>query len=327
MAGVADAAGLDELRHGQWIAAQCLARPELVAQVEREIRDPYGKRGVQPLCTWVDWHRGMQLLERGLRRGSDTFTVADYREASALLKAQGHPFAGPLSVLGSYAGRVASYRESWAQRFASRACTAGELAAAQLIAAGHVRAPGGASWAGIDGTRYAMAIQAGPGSGRRSHVVVAENDADAVELVPFQAERPARAWLHNRARGAQGPVFTSETGPWCRVALEDEVLAWLTRAPHDSPPWDLLGQVTWTSHLRAEIYRAAQSNGKLAPPTNSSDLVAWHIRTTFTYWLPFAPGWAADEIGWPDARHATAYFDRLAVTPASEPRRSGQRKR
>jgi hypothetical protein len=83
--------------------------------------------------------------------------------------------------------------------------------------------------------------------------------------------------------------------------------------------WDLLGRVAWTSHLRAEIYRAAESNGRLAPPTDSADLVAWHVRTTFTYWMPFVPGWAADEIGWPDARHAKGYFDRLAVTPVSEP--------
>jgi hypothetical protein len=318
MARVAEDASPQEPGNGRWIAGQCLARPDLVSRVEKEIRDPYNKRGIQPLCTWEDWHRGMRLLERELRQGSYTFTVDDYRQASAVLKAQGHPFAGPLYLLGSYAGRVASYRESWGQRYASRAPTADEMTAAQLIAEGHVRTPGSASWAGIDGTRYAPALQSKPGKGGWRHVVAAENSADGVELVSFPGQRAAQAWLHNRARGTSGPLATSQTGPRCRVAYEDEVLAWLTHAPHQSPPWDLLGQVAWTSHLRAEIYRAAELNGRSAPPAESADLVAWRIRTTFTYWIPFVPGWAADEIGWPDAQHAKAYFDRLAMTPVSQ---------
>jgi hypothetical protein len=83
----------------------------------------------------------LQLLEKALRRGNDTFTAGDYREASRLLKAEEHPFAGPLWTLGSYVDDVASYRQSWGQWYASRARTADEAEAAQLIADGHVRHP------------------------------------------------------------------------------------------------------------------------------------------------------------------------------------------
>jgi hypothetical protein len=76
--------------------------------------------------------------------------------------------------------------------------------------------------------------------------------------------------------------------------------------------------VAWTSHLRAEVYRAAESAGRHGASTDPAGLLRWRVRTGYKYWLPFAPGWAADEIGWPDPRHARAYFERLAVTPASE---------
>jgi hypothetical protein len=136
-----------------------------------------------------------------------------------------------------------------------------------------------------------------------------------VELVPFPGERPARAWMQNRVRGTEGPLRTS---PACRASREEELLAWLIRAAHAGRPWDLLSQVVWTSHLRAELYQAAQTHGMRAVPADPGDSLTVRIRSTFTHWLAFAPGWAADDLGWPDARHARAYFSRLAVTSVSE---------
>ena len=308
----------DEPPNARWIASQCAARPDLIARVEEVVRDPYGRRDARPLCSWEDWHRGLQLLEKELRRGSETFTAGDYREASRLLSAQGHPFAGPLGTMGSYAAEAASYRQSWGQRYASRARTAGEVEAAGLIAEGHVRDPGGAAWAGVDGARHALVVQRRPGRGGWRPVVLIENSAQAVELVPVTADHAARAWIWSRTRGARGPLPTSLTGPACRPALEDEVLAWLIHAGYGRLPWDVLGQVVWTSHVRAELYRAAEAQCRDADPADP-DLSPFRlIRWSFTYWLPFAPGWAVDHIGWPDARHARGYFDRLAVTPVSD---------
>jgi hypothetical protein len=148
MSGAVSKVHGDHSPNGLWLASQCAARPDLISQVEVVIRDPYGQRDASPLCTWQDWHRGLQLLEKALQRGNDTFTAADYHEASRLLKAEGHSFAGPLWTLGSYVNDVASYRQSWGQRYASRPRTTDEEEAAQLIADGHVRAPDGASWVG-----------------------------------------------------------------------------------------------------------------------------------------------------------------------------------
>jgi hypothetical protein len=316
MSGAIGKVHVGEPSRAQWLAAQCAARPGLVSRVEAVIRDPYGRRDVSPLCTWQDWHRGMQLLERAVRRGTDTFIPNDFRDASSLLREDGHRFAGPLWTMGSYADRVAPYRQSWTQRYASRARTADELAAAQLISEGRVREYDPASWVGIDGARYAVVVQGKPGGWRPA--VLVENSADAVELVPFAGERSARAWIHNRVRGTGGPLRGGTTGPSCRAALEEDVLAWLVHAAHDAQPWDLLGQVAWTSHLRAEVFRAAEQSGRDSAPADPRDLIRWRVRTSYTHWMPFVPGWAADEIGWPDGRHARSYFERLAVTPVSE---------
>ena len=170
----------------------------------------------------------------------------------------------------------------------------------------------------LDGARYALAVQRRPGSPGWRPVVIVENSAECIELVPFPAERPARAWIQNRARGTAGPLRTSKTGPACRASLEDEVLAWLVETAHDGQPWDLLGQVAWTSHLRAELYAASELHGKGRASTDPGGSPLRRIRSSFTHWLAFAPGWAADDIGWPDARHARAYLSRLAMTPVGE---------
>jgi hypothetical protein len=163
-----------------------------------------------------------------------------------------------------------------------------------------------------------LAVQRWPGSPGWRPVVIVENSAECSELVPFPAERPARAWIQNRARGTAGPLRTSKSGPACRASLEDEVLAWLVHAADDGQPWDLLGQVAWTSHLRAELYAASETHGKGRASTDPGGSPLRRIRSSFTHWLAFAPGWGADDIGWPDARHARAYLNRLAMTPVSE---------
>jgi hypothetical protein len=91
--------------------------------------------------------------------------------------------------------------------------------------------------------------------------------------------------MQSRVRGTRGPLTTSKTGLACRVSREEEFLAWLIRAACNGQPWDLLGQVVWTSHLRAELYRAAETHGKGTASTEPAGSLTGRIRSSFTYWL------------------------------------------
>lgn len=67
---------------------------------------------------------------------------------------------------------------------------------------------------------------------------------------------------------------------------------------------------TWTTHLRAVLYTAIRSVwnwDRLTPGPREVFLM-------YESQLLRAPAWAADDIGWPHARHAVRYFHRLAAT-------------
>jgi hypothetical protein len=312
---------------GQWLARQCARRPRLVASVESVIGDPYGTREV--LCGWQDWYAGLQLFEHAARRGTRAFTGADYRHAAALLdparsSAGGPPGAPGLSPgrarqlarllrgLGSYAEDQHAYRLSWQQRYASRALTAAEVAAARQVRDGRVRAAG-RSLPGIDGGRYALAIQGDPGKPGSRPVVVVTNSAGGAELVPFADEGAARGWLAGRLRGATGPVPVSGPGTACRASREEQLLGWLVHAAYGDVPWDQLAAVRWTTHLRAELFLALSPDGRQRPALYPGESPARNIRRQLASRLAFAPGWAVAAIGWPGARRALAYADRLAA--------------
>jgi hypothetical protein len=88
------------------------------------------------------------------------------------------------------------------------------------------------------------------------------------------------------------------------------VLAWLMRHPRDDGISTLLGPRTWTTHLRAVIYDAIRSVWNWARITPRPR----DVQLMYESFLVRAPGWAADDIGWPDARHAMRYFHRIAAT-------------
>jgi hypothetical protein len=121
----------------------------------------------------------------------------------------------------------------------------------------------------------------------------------------------ADAWLRSRAPDATGPLLTSVNGPALpRTVKEEEVLARLLRAPGEAAAFAvLLDPGQWTTHLRAELFTTLRwlTSGGGNPGYSV-------VAEAFTRRLLRAPGWAADDIGWPDATRAMTYLQRLAAT-------------
>jgi hypothetical protein len=105
-------------------------------------------------------------------------------------------------------------------------------------------------------------------------------------------------------------MVTTAAGPPCRAAREDEVIARLLQHPEDTHLRDIVDQGAWTSHLRAQMFRATR-------PAGGGIRRLGDIRVTMEHWLLRAPGWALPMIGWPDAHRAMGYFDRLLATPVT----------
>ena len=281
----------EETPDGQWLARQCAQRPGMVAAVELVIRDPYGTRVVP--CGWQDWYAGLQLFEHSTRRGAWAFTGADYRSAGAWLECA--PSRAPgrmrqvarlLRGLGSYADDQQAYRLSWQQRYACRAPVAEEVAADRQVQYGYVRRSG-RWWPGIDGSRYALAVQGDPQGAREHPVVVVTNSAGRCEVVSFADARGARRWLAGRLRGAKGPVPVSGPGTACRASREDQLLAWLVHAAYGDVPWDQLAAVRWTTHLRAELFLALAPDGRQRPALYPGESPVRNIRRHLASRLAF----------------------------------------
>jgi hypothetical protein len=319
-----------------YLAMQCAARPGLMVAVGRVFGDWKRAHDVETARL-----AGLQAFERAVRSRRTpgvVLTEDDYRWASWLLRdptAQWlSEFADipPLQLDGRVSGSVLrelsvfldglraslGVLRSWQyhsrERQVTRPLTIDEEDAAWRIRTGEVRMR--REWLGIDGSRYALA---GTGrSGGRTAVVVA-SAASATEVVPFTDERSARAWLASRVRRTAGPVAASATGPACRVACEEELLAWLIGHKPGAGMKELAGQVRWTSYLRDELAVAVRLRRDwwVGEPL-SADWPVSVKRQVFIGRMTHLPGAAADSIGWPDARRALAYFDRLASTPVSE---------
>jgi hypothetical protein len=284
---------------------------------------------------------GTQAFERAVRSRampSAELTEDDYRWASWLLRdptarrlsefadipplqldgrASGSVLRGLselLDGLRSSLGLLRSWQYHSRQRQATRPLTIGEDDAARRISRGEVRMR--RDWPGIDGSRYALA---GTGRSGERIAVVVTSAASATEVVPFGDEASARAWLASRIRRTTRPVPTSAVGPACRVAREEEVLAWLIRHRPDAEMKELAAQVRWTSYLRDELAVAVRVRRDWwAGEPLSPDWPVSVKRQVFAGRMTHLPAAAADSIGWPDARRALAYFDRLASTPVSE---------
>jgi hypothetical protein len=250
---------------------------------------------------------GRQYLEHALRADRlGSFTSDDYRYAARRLEDAGRSAHG--DILETIAAADAELRAAWPaweHRYAGRVTTAAERGIDTQIHIGALIETGQPGQ-GVDGAWYRRAYY------RRSGkpAVVITTSAMTEELANFANTEDAGRWLTTRSPESAGPLATTVNGPTIRTTREEEVLAWLVRKPGDTESVaQLVGAVTWTTHLRAELFAAMRW---LTSAGGSPGYGV--IAEAFFRRLLRAPGSAAAEIGWPGAARAMTYLQRLAAT-------------
>jgi hypothetical protein len=285
---------------GDWLAEQAAGQPRQVTRAGQIIAAG-GRTNDSAL-------HGRQFLERAL--GADpqaSFGARDYRTAARRVEDAGRSAHG--DVLETIAAADAELRApwpAWERRYDDRPQTAAERDADAQIRLGAVVEKGKAGH-GVDGAWYTRAYYTH--SGRPA--VVVTSSALTEELAPFASVAEADAWLRSRAPDTTGPLLTSANGPALpRTVKEEEVLARLLRVPSEAASMAaLLGPGTWSTHLRAELFTTLRW---LTSAGGTPDYSG--VAEAFTRRLLRAPGWAADDIGWPNATRAMSYLQRLAAT-------------
>jgi len=292
---------------GESLAHQLITRPGLAAAVSRTVAEyTPANRDMSKREALL---RARQFLERALRRDrGQEFRRDHYWKAAGVLHRAGlHEGAYLLYGLGALDSELHAYRRRWDKRYAARRLTADERRTAVQLANGRVRELG-TKRLGVDGAAYTTGVCTDLRAG--GSCVIVRNSAAIAEVVMFRGEAEAAAWQRDRSREADGPLAAAGAGLASRAVREEQVLAWLMQHPRDGGTSLLVGPGTWTTHLRAVLYTAIRSVwnwDRLTPGPQEVFLM-------YERQLLRAPAWAADDIGWPHARHAVRYFHRLAAT-------------
>lgn len=215
----------------------------------------------------------------------------------------------------------------WVGRYAGRPLTASERASDRLMGSGTVRPETWEITRGTDGAEYRPVRITGPGKRGRPAVTVFA-DTRVVDVVTgFATARERDRWLRGRTGGAAGawpspwperrawPVPSCASGPLFRAVREERVLAWLlSGAVPDRGTACALEATSFTTHSRAEIYRAWSTTASRSPggAPDTHDVREELIKRVLR-----APAEAADSVGWPYGQKATGYLERLLVTPVT----------
>ena len=259
------------------------------------------------------------LARRITEERTGPFTAAEYGQAASALRQLGHHAeASALDELARTGAAIEEAEREWRGRYRDRAPTLAEQRDAELLRTGRVRQLDSGMTVGIDGMVYTPAVLTGP-AGATVPVIVAATHAGTVEVITgFRTEREQEDWLADRARQSSGtggraaPLAACSSGPPCRLALEEQVLAaLLTRG---DPGGVITGQLTptvFSAHTRYEAYLAFLG----ANPSGAPD--PEEIRARLSARLLRAPDWAASYVGRPCGHLALAYADRLAATPVT----------
>jgi hypothetical protein len=271
--------------------------------------------------------RARRLIEDELRAVPDEIQEWDFRRAAGRLRAVGcGEESGVLARIADTSGLLAEVSRDWHGRYLGRPPTVDEENDARLLNTGQVKILERTQTPGCDGALCVPAIAELPGGACRLAVVITA-DAGAEEVVTgFRHEYAHEAWLSDRgiwsADPPGGPLDSAVTGPWCRTAREELVLAFLMRGGDlgsglgDSSGTGRLQARTFSTYSRSECFTAARTAGLLARG-NGEELSPDHTLRELERRLLRAPGWAADHIGWPFGPLALAYARRLAATPVT----------
>jgi hypothetical protein len=224
-------------------------------------------------------------------------------------------------VLAEFAGTSAGLAKAdgeWRDRYRDRTPTVTEERDRALLRSGRVRQHDSGMVAGIDGAVYTPAEMTGPAGVTIPAVVAATHAGTAEVITGFRTDREQREWMEGRryqrfgAGDYAAPLAACLTGPRCRVALEEQVLAGLLA--HGDASGEItrsLSPAVFSVHARFEAYMAVLAADLHGAP----DLD--RVRDKLASRLLRTPGWAIGYVGRPAGHLTLAYADRLAATPVS----------
>jgi hypothetical protein len=259
------------------------------------------------------------LMRRVAEERAGVFSAGEYREAASALRVLGsEDEAQVLAALAGTEPGLAKADAEWRERYRDWAPTLAERNDRLLLASGRARQHDSGMVAGMDGVVYTPAEMSGP-AGVVIPAVVAATHAGTVEVITgFRSGREQREWLEGRryqrfgAGDYAAPLAACVTGPRCRVALEEQVLAGLFR--HGDPGGDIVPQLSptaFSTHARFETYMALLTADLGGPPDVE------RVREKLAGRLLRAPEWAIGYVGRPAGHLTLVYADRLAATPVS----------
>lgn len=244
-----------------------------------------------------------------------------WRDAAVTAERRGNTMAASVLHAGADVdSELRAIAAAWITRHSASPVTGSEEVLARLLADGIVR-PSGTPVPGVDGSMYQLA-EAQPAPGYPAELAVLITTMTGRELAAGFAEASAAlAWMsgraraeenHSRARHRSLEAPALEHLP--RVTLEEHALAWALRHSGTlSAAGVELAELTWTADCRREIAAALHTATSRRNQAGAGDVAAQLTRRMLR-----APGWAADQIGWPAGAWIQHYLTRLSATPVTE---------
>jgi hypothetical protein len=293
---------------GQWLVRKAESDPEVVTRASWYLTG--GGRG-NDACL-----KARRYLERYWEM-DPAFTPSgtEYRRAAHLLEAAGqlrlaeffHQIAGTETELAAAA-------QAWTARYALRPGSQAEQVLAGQLRDGTITMTGDVL-RGVDGACYQPATSTLDPARPGEPVIVVTTMTSRELVAGFATGQAAAGWLADRSRaGRSRPLADPPVEHLPRLTLEEHVLAWLLHHPRWLP--DVGPGVRarlWTADCRAEIDAA------LRTATGRDQRAGYfQVEAELGRRMLRAPGWAAEQVGWPFGHWAQAYLRRLGDTSVSE---------
>lgn len=244
---------------------------------------------------------------------------ATFSTAARQLESSGDPTsAKAIAELSRTGAELTKAAREWTSRYSGRPRTDREQADAEVLASGRVsRSAPAQSVMGADGARYQVATLEPGSGGRPKEIAIVTTSAQTTEIVkPFADARERDAWISDRLQGREGPISSWQTGPQCRTAREEQVLAWALQhadgANADKGGWK---PSTFLTHTRSEIFIAWVAASKKTE--GRPDLAA--VEDALEWQMLRAPWWGSLETGGRNGEAALSYLHRLAESKISTP--------
>jgi len=297
-----------------WLAEQARRDLAVVSRAGRYLSDGHRSNDACLRARrYLEWRWRLDPLR--LPGGQEWQDAAQYLDRSG----QGAA-AVVLQAAADIDGELRAVAAAWTARYA--ACPAGdaETALARLLTDGTVR-PAGDPVPGVDGSVYQLA-DACPAPGYPAEVTVLVTTMTGRDLAAgFATPDAALAWLSGRSRnpgqaasGKWRPLGDPAVEHLPRVTLEEHALGWALHHAGTLPGSGAgLGDLAWSADCRREIAAALGTLTRHGEQARLPEVAAQLARRMLR-----APGWAADQVGWPAGEWAQHYLGRLAATPVRE---------